>query len=473
MAIQTLSDVLAQRGAQADESQLRQIQGASGLAGLMEMMQKRKREEELLAQGQQFAGQFGGNDQGSQALKFLASQPGGAQIVAKLLAEQKLTQDANLAEGNRLQSMFPKTTQGPQPLQAVAPIQGQPLGNVINPQTEAAGITDPAQLQALQQVMDAEKQGIPAKASVAPQQFPTSTPRLTYEQAQAYAGSSNKIYADIGKRAMDFYDKKEARDTNREDQQSFIKSQSEQAALDRAALARSIADNRPDPAPTVLTDAAGNVKLVDRGGNLIKDLGNVGKPTATFEKAKASQKKLAGELSTAIRELTEITKDGGLIDQSTGSGAGAAVDWGASLVGKATPGSIAVGQLKPIYDLVLKMVPRFEGPQSDKDTASYEKAAGQIANPNIPNDTKKAAAKEILRLMKDRNNKFISKDIAGTEFESSVEPLTAATAPTQDKNAPQNGYSSFKTNWEKLVKAGKLKEAKQLESMAREDGLLK
>lgn len=234
MPIQTLSDVLAQRGAQADESQLRQIQGASGLAGLMEMMQKRKREEELRAQGLEFSKQFQGTDQGSQALQLLArSNP---EMVAKLLAEQKLTQQANEAEGNRLQSMFPKTTQGQQQLQPVAPIQGQPLGNVINPQDELASITDPAQRNALMSMMQAEKNGVPATASVAPKQFPPGTPRLTYEQAQAYAGSSNKAYADIGKRAMDFYNKQELRQESDSRSEQLRRDLAGQASADRAAL---------------------------------------------------------------------------------------------------------------------------------------------------------------------------------------------------------------------------------------------
>jgi hypothetical protein len=173
-----------------------------------------------------------------------------------------------------------------------------------------------------------------------------------------------------------------------------------------------------DKRPFQITDAAGNTKLVDTAGNVIKDLGNVGKPTATYEKTVAAKKKLASDLDQSIRELEKATADGGLIDKSTGSGIGAGVDWTASLVGKATPGSIAVGAMKPIADLVLKMVPRFEGPQSDKDTQSYKEAAGDLANPNIPNERKKIAGREILRLMKARRGQFISKDIEGTEMDN-------------------------------------------------------
>ena len=40
-------------------------------------------------------------------------------------------------------------------------------------------------------------------------------------------------------------------------------------------------------------------------------------------------------------------------------------------------------------------VPRFEGPQSDRDTATYREAAGNLANPNIPVETRIAAFKTI------------------------------------------------------------------------------
>ena len=181
------------------------------------------------------------------------------------------------------------------------------------------------------------------------------------------------------------------------------------------SMAQLAAGLRQPPAPIQVTDAAGNVKLVDQRGNLIKDLGAVGKPSAGFEKAGAAKKKLSTDLDMAISELEKATKDGGLIDKSTGSGAGALVDAAAGFFGKATPGSIAVGQMKPIFDIVLKMVPRFEGPQSDKDTASYREAAGELANPATPNERKKEAGKEILRLMRERKGQFIDKSVEGTD----------------------------------------------------------
>jgi hypothetical protein len=163
------------------------------------------------------------------------------------------------------------------------------------------------------------------------------------------------------------------------------------------------------------TDNAGNVTFYDRAGNPVAKHEGAGKPSASFEQAAASKKKMERDLDTAISEFEKITKPGGLIEQATGSGIGKGVDWTASLVGHATPGAVAIGKLKPIFDLGLKMVPRFEGPQSDKDTQSYRDAAGDIANPAIPAPQKLESAKVMLELMKTRRGQFsMEGDVGGS-----------------------------------------------------------
>lgn len=174
--------------------------------------------------------------------------------------------------------------------------------------------------------------------------------------------------------------------------------------------------------PIQIKDAYGNVKLYDQSGNLIKDLGNVGAASAGVVKAEAQKKQMLSDLDTAISELGKATADGGLIDKSTGSGAGALVDATARFFGKPTEGGKAVAAMAPIADIVLKMVPRFEGPQSDKDTQSYQEAAGRLSNPNFTNAEKKAAGKEILRLMIQRKNQFVSKDMLANDVPITSQP---------------------------------------------------
>jgi len=184
---------------------------------------------------------------------------------------------------------------------------------------------------------------------------------------------------------------------------------------------------------TYQQDAAGNIlavpsKLVPgvapvarvvtgEGGATVK-----AKPTPFAEKTAEQQKQMKRGLDVAISELTDATKDGGLIDQSTGSGAGRLADISMGFVGQATPGAIAISKLQPIADIALKMVPRFEGPQSDKDTASYKQAAGQLADPTLPTKIRKEAGKTVLRLMQNRKDQFTSSDM-----EASGQRPTAST----------------------------------------------
>ena len=176
-------------------------------------------------------------------------------------------------------------------------------------------------------------------------------------------------------------------------------------AVARAGRTPAQSDNPAKVAHTS-TDDQGNVTFYNAFGQVIRKETNAGKRSPTLIKQEQAQKNLSRDIERTTNELVEITKDGGLIDQSTGSYAGKAIDVGARVFGKAMPGDIAAGKLAPIADMVLKMVPRFEGPQSDKDTQSYKEAAGQLADPNLPREIRKAAGKEILRLMKERKKEF-------------------------------------------------------------------
>ena len=171
---------------------------------------------------------------------------------------------------------------------------------------------------------------------------------------------------------------------------------------------------RKDIVANTVTAADGTVTQFNKFGDVINKITGAGKPSATFEKTAALKKQLNTDLTTTIKELERVTADKGLIDQSTGSGAGRLADIGVGFFGGANEGAIATAKLRPIADMVLKMVPRFEGPQSDKDTASYKEAAGQLADPTVPNKIRKEAAIEIIRVMKYRINQFVS-DVMANE----------------------------------------------------------
>lgn len=182
--------------------------------------------------------------------------------------------------------------------------------------------------------------------------------------------------------------------------------------------------NPDNPNETITVDA----RVYKGGGRGAEGVIGLGKPSATQEKASLLKAQMGKDIDFAITELTSVTKDGGLIDQSTGSGAGRLTDIGAGFFGQATPGAIAIGKLKPIQDLVLKMVPRFEGPQSDKDTQSYKEAAGQLADPTLPTKIRKEAGKTVLRLMQSRKNQFVTPELASEGITTTQPSVGTGTA---------------------------------------------
>ena len=56
--------------------------------------------------------------------------------------------------------------------------------------------------------------------------------------------------------------------------------------------------------------------------------------------------------------------------------------------------------MQVLGDKILKSVPRFQGPQSDKDVASYTAAAGRLKDPTIPVEQRISAFQTIIDINK-------------------------------------------------------------------------
>ena len=84
-----------------------------------------------------------------------------------------------------------------------------------------------------------------------------------------------------------------------------------------------------------------------------------------------------------------------LIGRSTGSYAGVAYDMAAQVFGIPTEGAQASAQLKAIEGALVAKMPKMSGPQSDKDVLLYRQMAGQVGDPTIPANTKRAALQTI------------------------------------------------------------------------------
>jgi len=107
--------------------------------------------------------------------------------------------------------------------------------------------------------------------------------------------------------------------------------------------------------------------------------------------------------------------------------------------------SKADAQLKILGTKLTMQQPRFEGPQSDKDTAMYQAAAGDIGNPNIPIATRVASLKTMIDLSKkyypngdwdsvDLSGPVIKKNFLGGTVGLGARPLTA-----EEKKSEQTG----------------------------------
>jgi hypothetical protein len=102
--------------------------------------------------------------------------------------------------------------------------------------------------------------------------------------------------------------------------------------------------------------------------------------------------------ASARNVLTIINEAEKLIDGATGSYLGAAADETARAFGKSTAGAQATAQLKALEGQLMMAMPRMEGPQSNYDVQLYRQMAGQIGDPTVPRETKKAALAKVKAL---------------------------------------------------------------------------
>jgi hypothetical protein len=126
--------------------------------------------------------------------------------------------------------------------------------------------------------------------------------------------------------------------------------------------------------------------------------------------------------NTSISILNSIDK---LLGQGpTASVVGALTDKALGGVGVSTKGGDVASALKVEANRLLMNVPRFEGPQSDKDVQSYKEAAGDLGNEMLPIGKRKAAAAQIREIM---NRNIKNNTIQFGETPPPVQP----TQPTQ------------------------------------------
>lgn len=129
-----------------------------------------------------------------------------------------------------------------------------------------------------------------------------------------------------------------------------------------------------------------------------------------------------GANATTVNSLLNIADP--LIDVATGSTAGAAYDSVSKFFGGAPDGAKAIASLQVLQAGLMTNMPRMEGPQSDRDVELYQKAAGQIGDPSVPRDIKKAALGTIREIQKKYEERAAG--AAGATGATTEKPKTGA-----------------------------------------------
>jgi hypothetical protein len=180
--------------------------------------------------------------------------------------------------------------------------------------------------------------------------------------------------------------------------------QTESLALDRSKFGYQQQRDRVQDAktsePAWVNDLERGIQIDPRTGQS-RPIMAAGAPVG----AKGESKK--AESAESAQSIIELAKP--LIEKSTGSYAGNAIDQLLQIAGISTSGADANAQLAVLQARLMTEQPRMEGPQSDRDVDLYRKAAGEIGDPNIPPSRKLAALKTISAL----NDRYRKKQPVG------------------------------------------------------------
>ncbi|MGP5346101.1 hypothetical protein ACTXLJ_05440 [Psychrobacter celer] len=207
------------------------------------------------------------------------------------------------------------------------------------------------------------------------------------------SASPNTVYA------TDASERNNVRSVN----QSNINSErTAKTAAERNAIAKHVADTKAQVAAGKLTQQVlpdGRVVVFNTKGQMRPVIDpETGDPLISkkadpsiagdYRKEKVRQEKL----DVLLTEIEPLIKD------STGSVPGTGLDFFARGFGVTTKGAESIARLKTLSGQLVAMMPRMEGPQSDKDVAMYKEMAGNLASTITPRKMRLAALDTIKAL---------------------------------------------------------------------------
>lgn len=124
-----------------------------------------------------------------------------------------------------------------------------------------------------------------------------------------------------------------------------------------------------------------------------------------------------------------------LSQDPTESGLGAAFDAAGSFVGYTPKGAATQDALKVVAGNLTGLVPRFEGPQSDKDTALYKEMAAEVGS-NKPVERRLKALQTMKKLM--------DENIKGNTFKGFIDKTSETTGKKEVSRKVKNGITIIK-----------------------------
>lgn len=176
----------------------------------------------------------------------------------------------------------------------------------------------------------------------------------------------------------------------------------EQTRRDKLAIDSYVAKQRLEIESGKVTQKVmpdGRVMLFDNQGRMKPVIDpETGKPMISkkadpaIAKTYREEKVRQDKLNVLLTEIEPLIKD------STGSVPGTAADYIARGVGVTTKGAESIARLKTLSGQLVAMMPRMEGPQSDKDVAMYKEMAGNLASTITPRKMRLAALDTIKAL---------------------------------------------------------------------------
>jgi hypothetical protein len=159
-----------------------------------------------------------------------------------------------------------------------------------------------------------------------------------------------------------------------------------------------------------------------------------------------AQGKIAGGIQTKGANADVVTslldEAGSLIPKATGSRIGSGVDAVEGIFGATNEGAKSIASLKVIQSGLMANMPRMEGPQSDRDVQMYREAAGQIGDPNVPNELKQAAVDTIRSIQQKYQQRAAGAGApaaVGVPTPGGQQPEQTATGPNGQKIVLRNG----------------------------------